>query len=137
MNILQKIIVVLLAGFLCGETLSAASSSDTKMDRFIDGLMSKMTLHEKIGQLNLCGAGDVYTGPVVRSNIAERIRKGEVGGILSLKGVSYIRSIQEVAVKESRLGIPVIFGKDVIHGYETVFPIPLGVSCSWDLEKIE
>ena len=74
---------------------------------------------------------------MVRSNIAERIRKGEVGGILSLKGVSYIRSIQEVAVKESRLGIPVIFGKDVIHGYETVFPIPLGVSCSWDLEKIE
>lgn len=137
MNILQKIIIVLLAGFLCGETLSAASSSDTKMDRFIDELMSKMTLHEKIGQLNLCGAGDVYTGPVVRSNIAERIRKGEVGGILSLKGVSYIRSIQEVAVKESRLGIPVIFGKDVIHGYETVFPIPLGVSCSWDLEKIE
>lgn len=111
MNILQKIIVVLLAGFLCGETLSAASSSDTKMDRFIDGLMSKMTLHEKIGQLNLCGAGDVYTGPVVRSNIAERIRKGEVGGILSLKGVSYIRSIQEVAVKESRLGIPVILEK--------------------------
>lgn len=117
--------------------LTASASSDEKMDRYIDCLMAKMTLHEKIGQLNLCGAGDVYTGPVVRSNIAERIRKGEVGGILSLKGVDYIRGIQEVAVRESRLGIPIIFGKDVIHGYETVFPIPLGVSCSWDMEKIE
>lgn len=137
MNILHRSVLILAAAAASAAPLTAAASSDKKMDRYIDRLMAKMTLHEKIGQLNLCGAGDVYTGPVVRSNIAERIRKGEVGGILSLKGVDYIRSIQEVAVEESRLGIPVIFGKDVIHGYETVFPIPLGVSCSWDLEAIE
>lgn len=137
MNILHRSVLILAVAAASAAPLTAAASSDKKMDRYIDRLMAKMTLHEKIGQLNLCGAGDVYTGPVVRSNIAERIRKGEVGGILSLKGVDYIRSIQEVAVKESRLGIPVIFGKDVIHGYETVFPIPLGVSCSWDLEAIE
>lgn len=137
MNLFQRTIWTLSVAAVCAAPLTADASSDEKMDRYIDKLMAKMTLHEKIGQLNLCGAGDVYTGPVVRSNIAERIRKGEVGGILSLKGVSYIRDIQKVAVKESRLGIPVIFGKDVIHGYETVFPIPLGVSCSWDLEKIE
>ncbi|MDE5638045.1 MAG: beta-glucosidase BglX, partial [Alistipes sp.] len=137
MNILQRSVLFLAAAAASAAPLTAAASSDEKMDGYIDRLMAKMTLREKIGQLNLCGAGDVYTGPVVRSNIAERIRKGEVGGILSLKGVDYIRSIQEVAVKESRLGIPVIFGKDVIHGYETVFPIPLGVSCSWDLEAIE
>lgn len=137
MNISYRSIPILLVALFGAASLRAGTPSDEKMDRFIDRLMAKMTLHEKIGQLNLCGAGDVYTGPVVRSNIAERIRKGEVGGILSLKGVDYIRGIQEVAVKESRLGIPIIFGKDVIHGYETVFPIPLGVSCSWDLEKIE
>ena len=138
MNILQKTIRLLSVGILFTSALSAVQPSlDVKKDRFIDNLMSKMTLHEKIGQLNLCGAGDIYTGPIVSSNIAERIRKGEVGGILSLKGVSSIRKIQEIAVKESRLGIPVIFGMDVIHGYETMFPIPLGLSCSWNMEAIE
>ena len=80
MNILQKTIRLLSVGILFTSALSAVQPSlDVKKDRFIDNLMSKMTLHEKIGQLNLCGAGDIYTGPIVSSNIAERIRKGEVG----------------------------------------------------------
>lgn len=119
------------------EVYGRESSDKARMDRFVDRLMSRMTLHEKIGQLNLCGSGDINTGPIAQSDIAERIRKGEVGGILSLKGVKSIQALQKLAVNGSRLGIPIIFAMDVIHGYETVFPIPLGLSCSWDMEGIE
>ncbi len=124
-----------LTASVCG--LSWAATDKEKMDDFIDGLMSKMTLHEKIGQLNLCGAGDIYTGPIASSDIASRLRKGEVGGILNLKDVEAVRKIQDIAVKDSRLGIPLLVGLDVIHGYVTVFPIPLGISCSWDMPAIE
>ncbi|MGN1238621.1 MAG: glycoside hydrolase family 3 N-terminal domain-containing protein, partial [Muribaculaceae bacterium] len=107
------------------------------MDRYIDDLMGQMTLHEKIGQLNLPVTGDIVTGQAKSSNIAEKIKAGEVGGLFNLKGVEKIREVQRVAVEESRLHIPLIFGMDVVHGYETVFPIPLALSCSWDMEAIE
>ena len=107
------------------------------MDRFIDDLMGKMTVEEKIGQLNLPVAGDIVTGQAKSSNVSERIRKGEVGGLFNLKGAEKIRDVQRIAVEESRLGIPILFGMDVIHGYETIFPIPLGLSCSWDMEAVE
>lgn len=116
---------------------AGCSSPDREMDRFVDRLMDEMTLREKIGQLNLCNAGDIYTGPAQTSGTGEQIRRGEVGGVLSLKQMSKIRELQEMAVNESRLGIPLLFCMDVIHGYETMFPIPLGLSCSWDLEGIE
>lgn len=141
-KILKSALLLSFSLLLTGEGRAAEvsrreSSDKAKMDRFVDRLMSRMTLHEKIGQLNLCGSGDINTGPIAQSDIAERIRKGEVGGILSLKGVKSIRALQELAVNGSRLGIPIIFAMDVIHGYETVFPIPLGLSCSWDMEGIE
>ncbi len=107
------------------------------MDKFIDDLMGKMTVEEKIGQLNLPVAGDIVTGQAKSSNVSERIRKGEVGGLFNLKGAEKIRDVQRIAVEESRLGIPILFGMDVIHGYETIFPIPLGLSCSWDMEAVE
>ena len=107
------------------------------MDRFIDDLMGKMTLEEKIGQMNLPVTGEIVTGQAKSSNVAERIKAGEVGGLFNLKGVENIREVQRIAVEESRLGIPLLFGMDVIHGYETIFPIPLGLSCSWDMEAIE
>ena len=107
------------------------------MDRFIDELMGKMTVEEKIGQLNLPVAGDIVTGQAKSSNVSERIRKGEVGGLFNLKGAEKIRDVQRIAVEESRLGIPILFGMDVIHGYETIFPIPLGLSCSWDMAAVE
>ena len=107
------------------------------MDVYIDDLMSKMTVEEKIGQLNLPVAGDIVTGQAKSSNISERIRKGEVGGLFNLKGASKIEEVQRIAVEQSRLGIPLLFGMDIIHGYETMFPIPLGLSCSWDMEAIE
>lgn len=114
-----------------------AQNKDQKMDRFIDDLMSKMTLDEKIGQLNLPSSGDITTGQAKSSNIAEKIKQGQVGGLFNIKGVEKIREVQRVAMEESRLKIPLIFGMDVIHGYETVFPIPLGLSCSWDMAAIE
>lgn len=107
------------------------------MDRFIDGLMDKMTLHEKIGQLNLPVSGNIVTGQAKSSDIAGKIRNGEVGGLFNLKGVEEIRELQKLAVEQSRLKIPLIFGMDVIHGYETVFPIPLALSCSWDMAAVE
>ena len=114
-----------------------AQKSPVDMDRFIDDLMKKMTLEEKIGQLNLPVTGEITTGQAKSSNVAKRIRAGEVGGLFNLKGVERIRDVQKQAVEESRLGIPLLFGMDVIHGYETVFPIPLGLSCTWDMKAIE
>lgn len=116
-------------------TLSA-TAQDAKMKAFIDNLMSKMTLTEKLGQLNLPGAGDITTGQASSSDIAGKIRKGEVGGLFNIKSVEKIRAVQQVAVEQSRLKIPLIFGMDVIHGYETEFPIPLAMSCSWDTALI-
>lgn len=103
----------------------------------VQDLMSKMTLEEKLGQLNLPSDGDIITGLGSNSGIVDNIKHGLVGGMFNIKGVDKIKTIQDIAVKESRLGIPLLFGMDVIHGYETVFPIPLGLSCSWDMALIE
>lgn len=108
-----------------------------KMDQFIDNLMGKMTLQEKIGQLNLPVSGEIVTGQAKSSDVAGKIRKGLVGGLFNVKGVDNIREVQKIAVEQSRLKIPLLFGMDVIHGYETVFPIPLALSCSWDMEAIK
>lgn len=115
----------------------AAKPVDAKMKTFIDALMKKMTLEEKIGQLNLPGSGDIVTGQASNSDIGKKIKEGKVGGLFNIKTVAKIKAVQKVAVEESRLHIPMIFGMDVIHGYETVFPIPLGLSCTWDMKAIE
>lgn len=132
---MKKLITTVLLG--CTLIANAQQNQNTKMDRFIDDLMSKMTIEEKIGQLNLPGSGDIVTGQAKNSDIAGKIKKGLVGGLFNIKGVEKIKDVQRVAVEESRLGIPLIFGMDVIHGYETVFPIPLGLSCSWDMDAVE
>lgn len=107
------------------------------MDRFLDNLLKRMTLEEKIGQLNLPVTGEITTGQAKSSDIATKIKRGEVGGLFNLKGVDKIRDVQRLTVENSRLGIPLLFGMDVIHGYETIFPIPLGLSCTWDIPAIE
>ena len=118
--------------------ISCGPATDRRdMHHFVDELMGRMTVEEKIGQLNLPVAGDIVTGQARSSDVSERIRSGEVGGLFNLKGAAAIREIQKIAVEESRLGIPLLFGMDVIHGYETVFPIPLALSCSWDMEAVE
>ena len=129
---------LLLATALIGVTATVqAQKSPQDMDRFIDALMRRMTVEEKIGQLNLPVTGEITTGQAKSSDVAKRIRNGEVGGLFNLKGVERIREVQRQAVEESRLGIPLLFGMDVIHGYETIFPIPLGLSCTWDMKAIE
>lgn len=107
------------------------------MDTFISGLMSKMTLQEKIGQLNLLSAGEATTGSVVNTDLEAKLRNGQIGGLFSMTTPDRIRKTQELAIKNSRLKIPLIFGQDVIHGYKTLFPIPLGLSATWDMELIE
>jgi beta-glucosidase len=117
--------------------LTASAKSIKPMKPFIDDLMSRMTLQEKIGQLNLQVAGDITTGQAQDTQVAGMIAAGQLGGVFNLKGVDKIRALQDVAVKKSRLGIPLLVGMDVIHGYETIFPIPLAMSCSWDIEAVE
>ena len=109
----------------------------SKKKVFVDNLISKMTLDEKIGQLNLPSSGDFTTGQTQNSDIGKKIEQGLVGGLFNIKGVDKIRAVQKVAVEKSRLKIPMIFGMDVIHGYETTFPIPLGIASSWDMDLIQ
>lgn len=136
---MKRIVPVLLFALLLTSAvqLNAQQINDAKMKSFVDALMKKMTLEEKIGQLNLPGSGDIVTGQAQSSDIAKKIKEGKVGGLFNIKSVAKIRDVQKVAVEQSRLKIPLIFGMDVIHGYETVFPIPLGLSCSWDMKLIE
>ncbi len=118
-------------------TTRAAAADEDKMNKFISDLMQKMTLEEKIGQLNLITVGFDVTGPVVSKDVDANIRKGNVGAVLNTFTPVAARKLQEMAVKESRLHIPLIFGYDVIHGHRTIFPIALGLASSWDLTAIE
>jgi beta-glucosidase len=112
-------------------------AENAKMNVFVSGLMKKMTVDEKIGQLNLVTGGMAITGSVTNNGIDDGVKKGSIGGIFGLYGTEKVRQMQEAAVKGSRLHIPLIFGLDVIHGHRTIFPIPLGMSATWDLDIIE
>jgi beta-glucosidase len=133
---LLLISILLLSGLMVSAQ-SKPLTAEQKMKVFIDALMKKMTLQEKIGQLNLSGAGDITTGQSSSSDIGKKIKEGKVGGILNLKSAEKIHDVQRVAVEESRLKIPLIFGMDVIHGYETTFPIPLAMASSFDMSLVE
>jgi len=130
----MKKILLLLAISLA--TMPAMAQKKT-MEQTIDELMARMTLNEKIGQLNLLPAGQITTGAAMDSPVGSLIANGELGGVFNIKGFDQIKALQDIAVKKSRLGIPLIVGMDVIHGYETIFPIPLALSCSWDLQAVE
>ncbi|MFZ9514463.1 MAG: beta-glucosidase BglX [Bacteroidia bacterium] len=107
------------------------------MDRYVSALMAKMTLEEKIGQLNLPTVGFDVTGPVLSKDVEGKIQKGLVGGVFNTFTPVAVRKLQEKALKETRLGIPLLFGFDVIHGHRTIFPIPLGLSCTWNMDLIQ
>ena len=115
----------------------AQNSKDAKMHQFVGNLMSKMTLEEKLGQLNLPASSDFVTGAVSSSDIAEKVKAGKVGGVFNIRSVTKIKELQEFAVNNTRLHIPLLFGMDVIHGYRTIFPIPLGMSATWDMGLVE
>jgi beta-glucosidase len=133
--------VIILLTFLVTFALFAQNKKvltpKTAKETFITQLISKMTLEEKIGQLNLPTAGDITTGQANSSDVAKKIEEGYVGGLFNIKSVKKIKEVQRIAIEKSHLKIPLIFAMDVIHGYETTFPIPLGLSCSWDMNLIE
>ncbi|WP_286779131.1 MULTISPECIES: beta-glucosidase BglX [Sphingobacterium] len=132
---MKKVVGTFLLALLAWHTSPA--QSNPKMDTFIDQLMAKMTVEEKIGQLNLVTGGEATTGTTVSTDVDTKIRNGQIGGIFSMSTPAKIRKTQEIAVKQSRLKIPIIFGMDVIHGYRTVFPIPLGLAATWDMNLIQ
>jgi len=152
----KKITYIVLFAILCGgallmayngtnvsETSTLADSTKTisEIDKKVLELLSKMTLEEKIGQMNQYNGFWDFTGPTPENGDAagkyDHLRKGWVGSMLNVRGVENVRAVQKIAVEESRLGIPLIIGFDVIHGYKTLSPIPLAESASWDLEAIQ
>ena len=130
----MKKLFVLLA--LCVASMNVVAQNKP-MKEFVDELLSKMTLKEKLGQMNLLPAGNITTGAAQNNPIVRQIKDGELGGVFNIKGLNDIRTLQEMAIKKSRLGIPLLVGMDVIHGYETIFPVPLALACSWNLKDIE
>lgn len=143
-----KVIILLVFVFSCenhNEKNSVFSDPDSEISSSINdkvaSLLSKMTLEEKIGQMNQYNGFWDFTGPSPSGGEAEKkyehLRKGYVGSMLNVRGVKDVRSVQKIAVEESRLGIPLIIGFDVIHGYKTISPIPLAEAASWDLEAIK
>ncbi|MDP3314110.1 beta-glucosidase BglX [Lutibacter sp.] len=136
-NIITSSVFTLLFFYGCTSTKINTIKQVSSIDQKVDSIVKLMTLGEKLGQLNLPGAGDITTGQAKSSDIAKKIEEGKVGGLFSIKGVQKIKEVQKLAVEKSRLKIPLLFGMDVIHGYETTFPIPLGLSASWDMDLIE
>lgn len=124
-------LLLLLASFI------NARGQDEKMNKFISDLMNKMTVEEKIGQLNLTTAGGFVTGTAVNEMTHQKLQKGQIGGMLNDLSLSSMRAFMDIAVKESPHHIPLLFGMDVIHGYQTIFPIPLAMSCLWDMTLVE
>ena len=121
--------------------VSCQNSDITEKEKFIEDLISKMTLAEKAGQMNQYNGFWDATGPMPEGDYQKKryneLKSGQVGSMLNVIGVDEIRALQKIAVEETRLGIPLIFGHDVIHGYKTIFPIPLAESSSWDLDLME
>lgn len=132
---IRRTVIVIAA--LVSQVAFAQNSQNAKMNTFVTNLMSKMTLDEKIGQLNLPSVGFDVTGPILSKDVNQKIRQGLVGGVFNTYTPSAVRKLQEIAVKETRLKIPLLFGYDVIHGHKTIFPIPLGLSATWDTTLIQ
>ena len=119
------------------QTTTSKKGKILPMKEYVDQLMEKMTLQEKIGQLNLMVAGDITTGGAINTQVGSDIAQGNMGGVFNIKGIEKIKALQDIAINNTRLGIPLLVGMDVIHGYETMFPIPLALSCSWDTEAMK
>jgi beta-glucosidase len=134
---LHKLIYLLMFFLALACTPQKDDAETREMNRFIDNLMKEMTLEEKIGQLTLFTSDMDHTGPFIRDHYIDDIKAGRVGAIFNAYTAEYTRELQRMAVEETRLGIPMLFGYDVIHGHRTIFPIPLGETASWDMEAIQ
>lgn len=134
-NILYAILVSFIPSVVFSSNVKTADESE--IDLRVDSVLSLMNLDEKVGQMVLYTSDWDVTGPSIRSGYVDDIRKGYCGNIFNAYSVDYVRKLQKIAVEESRLGIPLLFGYDVIHGHKTIFPISLGESTSWDMAAIE
>jgi len=135
---MNRTLFSLIAGALIFTSCSTKQiSQDERIDQKVDSVLKLMTLEEKIGQMVLYSSDWDVTGPTLKLGYMDDIRKGHCGNIFNAHTTAYVRKLQKIAVEESRLGIPLLFGYDVIHGHKTIFPISLGESCSWDLQAIE
>ncbi len=145
MTVFKKLFTFAIIFSMLGSILMAQESPLTRdpntpevhFSLLVDSLLQIMTLEEKIGQLNLLNTGGAITGSLFNENVEQKIADGKVGAVFGVRGVKRSRAAQEIAVTKTRLGIPLMIGIDVIHGHKTVFPIPLGLSCSWDMGLIE
>ena len=139
LRLLPLLLLVLLSACLSEDAHHTPTMSDAEIDARIDTLLAKMTLAEKVGQMNQYNGSWDVTGPASGNDSIKRtyLAQGLVGSMLNVVSAEATRAAQRIAVEESRLGIPLIFGYDVIHGFQTMFPVPLGESASWDLEAIE
>ncbi len=138
----QKLISHILLFFFCIGCVSInnsimAQNAPDKYEAKVDSLMNLMTLEEKIGQTVMYSGGWDKTGPTIRTDFEKHVKVGNVGAMLNVYTVKGTREMQKLAVENTRLGIPLLFGYDVIHGHRTIFPINLGLSSSWDLDLIE
>jgi len=132
-----KLFFTVLILALTGIAVNAQTNKTAKMDNYVKALMAKMTLDEKIGQLNLPSIGFDVTGPILSMGVEQNIEKGMVGGVFNTFTPDAVHKLQDIAVKKTRLKIPLLFGYDVIHGHKTIFPINLGLAATWDLPLIE
>jgi len=145
---MKKIISVVCCTAIIACAVAQTKSSDkpvykdakAPIDQRISDLLKRMTIEEKAGQLNQLNGG-LFTGPAGndagQKTKMQQVRDGKVGSFLNVLGAKETKAVQKIAVEESRLGIPILFGFDVIHGYRTIFPIPLAEACSWDLKQAE
>ncbi|MFL9836805.1 beta-glucosidase BglX [Flavobacterium sp. ST-75] len=144
LNLPKYVLAATLVAIGCStakQDMVSVQEKQLPIDRKVDSVLNLMTLEEKIGQMNQYNGFWNVTGPAPKDGDAavkyEHIKKGWVGSMLNVRGVKDVRALQKIAVEESRLGIPVLFGYDVIHGYKTISPIPLAEAASWDMEAIE
>lgn len=143
-NIRLSLIVIVALVIPCGITAQSKSDAiylnkNASIEQRVEDLLSRMTLEEKAGQLNQLNYG-MFTGPDNKADGEQEkldlVKQGKVGSLLNTLGVSKIKKVQQIAVEQSRLKIPLLFGFDVIHGYKTLFPIPLAEACSWDMDQV-
>src|SRR5262245_33210865 len=132
----RSLCALALAAPLLASGAGPAGTDSLASEAAVDALLARMTVEEKAGQLNLLSSDLTSTGPAATADLEAAIRKGEVGGVFNVYGEAYAARLQRLALEHSRLGIPLLLGFDVLHGYKTIFPIPLGQAASWDLEAI-